>query len=433
MTILLSRRTTQTALPDTPIEPIPVMDLDLDDPSAPPAANAAGQLFALVRRGGVPLGTVAVLDDHPDGADVDVRALAARRFLATPAQPAGPQPVGDRDAPVLVTVVVCTLGEDPRLRTAVSSILRQSYRAIEVVVVDNRPETGSVRALLADVDDPRLRIVAERRRGLSVARNTGLAASRGDLIAYTDDDAFADPGWVESLVLPFRAHPDVMCVTGLVLPAELVTRAQVLFEEFGGFDKGFTRTVWTTRPDDGTLSALGARGDGGILFPYSAGVFGSGNNMAFRAGWLREHGAFDVSLGAGSLTKGGEDLDAFLAVMLADGVLVYEPRALIRHFARSDMDGLRTQMFGYGSGMSAVIVKHLLRSPRSAMRVLARVPAGMRRLLDPRSAKNENRTAEYPKDLKRAELRGYLAGPKLYLQSRRDARRRDLNRPAIHG
>jgi GT2 family glycosyltransferase len=238
------------------------------------------------------------------------------------------------------------------------------------------------------------------------------------VVAFTDDDAYADPDWIRHLLAPFDQHPDVVCVTGLVLPAELETAAQRWFEEFGAFDKGFDRVVWRTQGADPELDALGCVGGGGVLFPYSAGVYGSGNNMAFRVDWLQQHGAFDVALGAGTVTRGGEDIDAFLRVMLSGKAIVYEPRALVRHHARGDMDGLRTQMYGYGSGMCAVIVKHFVSSPRGAARILARVPAGLKKLLDPGSDKNKSKTSVFPAELARAELQGYAAGPALYLLSR---------------
>ena len=326
----------------------------------------------------------------------------------------------------LISVVICTLGQDDRLRPAVMSVLQQTHWNLDVIVVDNSPESGRVVALLADVVDERLRIVPERRRGLSVARNSGLAACRSSIVAYTDDDALADPDWIRALVAPFDEHPGVTCVTGLVRPAELATPAQVWFEEFGGFGKGLERVVWTAGTADPRIDALGARGDGGILFPYSAGVFGSGNNMAFRTEWLRRNAMFDVALGAGTLTRGGEDLDSFLSVILSGGVVIYEPRAVVGHYGRGDMESLHKQMYGYGSGMCAVIAKHLVASPRSAVRIMARVPAGLRKLLDPGSEKNQDRTEEFPRELRRAELNGYLAGPALYVRSRRDARRRHL-------
>ena len=143
--------------------------------------------------------------------------------------------------------------------------------------------------------------------------------------------------------------------------------------------------------------------------------------MAFRAGPLREQGGFDVALGAGSRVRGGEDLDSFLAVILSGGVIVYEPRALIRHHARSAMAELRRQMYGYGTGMSAVIAKHFVAHPASAAQIARRLQAGISKLLAPGSAKNDRRRRDYPGSLTRLELAGYLTGPLLYLLSRRTA------------
>ena len=72
------------------------------------------------------------------------------------------------------------------------------------------------------------------------------------------------------------------------------------------------------------------------LYPYTAGVFGSGANMAFRADALRAMGGFDTSLGAGSAALGGDDLAAFFDVIEAGHTLVYEPTAFVRHRHRAD-------------------------------------------------------------------------------------------------
>ena len=65
-------------------------------------------------------------------------------------------------------------------------------------------------------------------------------------------------------------------------------------------------------------------------------------------------------------------------------------------------------MYGYGTGMSAVIAKHFVARPASAVQVARRMPAGVRKLLAPDSAKNDRRTRDYPGSLVRQELAGYL-------------------------
>ena len=94
------------------------------------------------------------------------------------------------------------------------------------------------------------------------------------------------------------------------------------------------------------------------------------------------------------------------------------------------MAELSLQMYGYGTGMSAVIAKHLVARPAQVAR---RMPAGVRKLLAPGSAKNDRRTGDYPPLLVRRELAGYLAGPLLYFLSRRAARSGGLYDPPPEG
>ncbi|MBP8918990.1 MAG: glycosyltransferase family 2 protein [Micropruina sp.] len=397
--------------------PIRCLTWSLDEPAERLRPNADGRLFVLALDEGWPRAVVDVRADSAERAAAVVRAAVAASDVTppdgwTPGQQAGPA----------VSVVVCTLGRDPRLTETVAALLAQAH-PLELIVVDNDPASGSTAALLDGVADPRLRIVAEPRRGLSIARNTGVRAAAHDLVAFTDDDALPAPGWVAELAAVFGRDPSVACVTGLVLPAEVVTRSQLFFEEAGGFDKGLRARHWNLA-GDGT--AVGSTpGPRGVAFPFDGG-FGSGNNMAFRRAWLDRLGGFDVALGAGSIARGGEDLDVFQATYLAGGTVVYWPAALVRHHHRADHAGLLEQMHGYGVGMAAVVTKRFLTSPAAAVRVIGRLPSGLRLLLDPGSAKNRGKTAAFPADVTRAERLGYLAGPWAYLRSRRHARRRPV-------
>ncbi len=271
---------------------MPVVDLELADPASVAVPNALGQVVVLVRLHGTPLGALNLLAPDPGRTTVDLRARACEE-LAGPlvehlrldglmpsdldAPAAGRPPCVLRPPPsATVSVVVCSLGRDARLGGAVASVLRQRHAPLELLVVDNDPASGRVRALLEGVLDPRLRVVEEPRRGLSAARNAGIGAARGTVVAFTDDDAEADPGWLERLLAPFDLDEDVVCTTGLVLPASLGTPAQAWFEEYGAFDKGFEPTVWTLGEPVPAVAAAARRGHGGTLFPYAAGVYGSG-------------------------------------------------------------------------------------------------------------------------------------------------------------
>jgi hypothetical protein len=229
-----------------------------------------------------------------------------------------------------------------------------------------------------------------------------------------------DPGWVTRLAGTVDPARGVVAATGMVLPAELTTTAQHLFEQAVGLGKGLDRTVWAV--DQQVPLAPGeVRGDGGRFFPFSPGLFGSGNNMAFDRQWLLDT-PFDETLGLGTLTRGGEDLDIFLNVLLAGKVLVYEPAAVIWDSPRSTMDELRAQLWSYGSGTAAMLTKQFLTSRLRAAQVAALVPAGLRGLFGPGSAKAFR--PSLPAELVRAERQGFVCGPLLYLRSRARARRR---------
>lgn len=119
------------------------------------------------------------------------------------------------------SVIICvyTLDRWDSLVAAVRSLRDQTLRARElVVVVDHNPELLARAAEQLPREMPGVRIVANRgRRGLSGARNTGVAVSEGDIVAFLDDDAVAERCWLERLVAPYR-DATVMATGGVCVP-----------------------------------------------------------------------------------------------------------------------------------------------------------------------------------------------------------------------
>jgi GT2 family glycosyltransferase len=114
------------------------------------------------------------------------------------------------------SVVVCayTLDRWDQLVDAVESAADQALGAELVIVIDHNPELLA----LATHRWPEHVVMANRfGRGLSGARNSGVNAATGDVIAFLDDDAVAAPGWLAALVAPFD-DPSVGCVGGRVEP-----------------------------------------------------------------------------------------------------------------------------------------------------------------------------------------------------------------------
>ena len=120
-----------------------------------------------------------------------------------------------------LTIVVCTHNRSLDLERCMVALsaLRETGKTVEVVVVDSasqppcRELVGTHAASL-----PRLEYVREDEPGLSRARNRGLAAARGEIVAFIDDDAAPRPEWAAAIVAPFEADPEIGCVGGACVP-----------------------------------------------------------------------------------------------------------------------------------------------------------------------------------------------------------------------
>lgn len=320
------------------------------------------------------------------------------------------------------SIVVATRDRPDSLAICLRSLLSLEYPSYEIIVVDNAPSSNATAELLRRQYGhlPQVHYVREDWPGLSSARNRGLQAANGEIIAITDDDVIADPQWLTQLVAGFHCADNVACVTGMIFPIELETPAQIWIEQYWGLSKGFARRTFDMT-ENRVIDPL---------YPYNAGMFGSGANIAFKASILRKIGGFDPALGAGSKALGGEDLAIFFQIITEGYRIVYEPAAIINHLHRRDHSGLRSQTYGYGVGLTAYLTKILWDKPELIFGLLARMPYGLLFALSPRSKKNRRKTATYPRDLIYLELMGMLNGPFAYVRSRWNTRPKATCRPA---
>ena len=312
-----------------------------------------------------------------------------------------------------ISVVICTRHRPDQLQNCLRFLGRQEYPRFEVVVVDNAPATDAVRTFVRSAHAvPALRYVPEPRVGLSWARNAGIGAACGEIIACLDDDEEPDTHWLAGLACGFARGHDIGCVTGKVLPARLDTPAQQLFEQLGGYCKGrgFSPTVFSA---DGPQSPL-----------YPLPPFGVGANMAFRREALARIGGFDVALGAGTPALSGEDTLALTLVLMAGYRIAYEPAALTRHFHRNDLDGLGRQLRGYDVGLTASYVALLRRRPSVLPALLRLIPTAVGYLRGSDAARALSPPPpELPPGLKRRQGWWMLTGPVAYVRSvRRQSR-----------
>lgn len=270
-------------------------------------------------------------------------------------------------SPAGVSVIVCTydLGRWEQLVEAVDSIAAQSQPVHEVlVIVDHNPD------LLVQAQDTWrgsfVRAIANQGgQGLSGARNTGVHAATGDIVAFLDDDAMAEPAWIERLLEPY-GDPQVMACGGEVIPL------------LGG-----PRPVWWPLEFDWVIgcSYVGlptARAEVRNLI---------GANMSARRTAVLEAGGFPEGIGRiGTRPVGCEETDLYirLARSVPGARIIYEPSARVHHRvppARLSWSYFRARCLAEGLSKAMVAqrvgVGDALASERA--HVLKVLPAGMAR------------------------------------------------------
>lgn len=416
--------------------PAVVLDLELSEPlpsvgALAPDGRRVQQAWALVRLFTEPLGTILV--DVPErglapadlaaAIDLELGDVVRPRLGGAPVPSAGFVPpaepaflAGRRAALAAapdITVVVCTRERPGALARCLDSLLDQVYRPARILVVDNAPVTGAT----AEVARSAARrgpvdYLQEPVAGLSFARNTAEKATRGEIVAWIDDDELADRYWLAEVARALVENPQADVVSGVIVPAELETRAQIWFEQFGGHSKGRG-----FRPDRFGPETAHRQSP---LYPLPP--FGTGANMTFRPGVIERIGGWDNALGAGTPAMGSEDTLAFTQVLLAGGTIVYQPTAVTHHYHRRDFEGLHKQMVGYGTGLTAAYTSLVLGRPGLLFSLIKLAPTALRDLTGSDSLRVSTLQDDFPRELLTANRRGMIAGPGAYLRGRRAAR-----------
>ncbi len=414
--------------------------LDLDDGGSVVGLGAPVPLGyektrVLIRIHGAPLGNVSVpalptetLTDRVRAAAETTLAESLRRHdhcdnstgqpsngHAWAAQAGCPRYFSARNGPGM-TIVVCTRDRAEVLRECLHSLQQVTYDPIEIIVVDNAPSGIETREIVTSLakKDLRIRYTCESHAGLSRARNHGLAQARFDRVAFTDDDVLVDPNWPSAMAAGFAGDPGAVCVTGLVASGALDTGSERYFD---------ARVPWGEVFEPRRYD-LTAHRHPSPLYPFKAGMFGTGANFAVRRDVVTQLGGFDPLLGAGSPGRSGEDLDMFLRLILAGGRICYLPSALIWHRHRADTEALSEQIYAYGHGLGAYVAKHL---PNRALRnaLFAHgLSQGSILLGRMRRASQSSQLASDGRRLASIEARGVLAGALCY---RRVARRASMS------
>jgi GT2 family glycosyltransferase len=218
----------------------------------------------------------------------------------------------DRPRP-RVSVIVCSHNGSRTIRDCCEGLRRLAYPDFEVIVVDD----GSTDATAAIAEEYGLRTIRTEHRGLGSARNTGLQAATGEIVAYLDDDAYPDPDWLSHLAETFSRSDHVGVGGPNLTPAE-----------------------------DGPVAQCVGRAPGNpahVLLTDEEAEQLPGCNMAFRKAALEAIGGFDPRFRAA-----GDDVDVCWRLRERGFSLGFSPAATVWHHRRSTVSAYLKQQAGYG-------------------------------------------------------------------------------------
>lgn len=221
-----------------------------------------------------------------------------------------------------VSVVVCTYNGARVIRDCMEGLMRLEYPDFEVIVVSD----GSTDQTAQIVSEYPFRLISTENRGLSAARNTGMLAATGEIVAYTDDDARPDPHWLYYLAHSFKKYGFAGVGGPNIAPA-----------------------------GDGMIADCVANAPGGpvhVLLSDRVAEHIPGCNMAFRHDVLQELDGCDPLF-----RVAGDDVDLCWRVQQAGGTIGFHPAALVWHHRRNFVKNYWKQQQGYGKAEALLEAK----------------------------------------------------------------------------
>ena len=238
-----------------------------------------------------------------------------------------------------VSIIVCTRNRAESLGRTLAALARLDVSAlpsVELVVVDNGSSDGTadvVEAARASFPYP-VRLISCPEKGLSRARNAGVAEARHELILFTDDDCLPEPDWAVRLAEAYGGDP-VQVIGGRVVDValgETPGRAPV--------------------PAD-------VRGAERLDRPERTPLFMIGANFSFGRTVVSRIGAFDTRFGAGAPLHAAEETDFVYRAFRAGIPVRYHPSAVVWHDHRRNAATLRRMHYASHVSQGALAVKHL--------------------------------------------------------------------------
>ncbi|HLH63580.1 MAG TPA: glycosyltransferase [Ktedonobacteraceae bacterium] len=212
-----------------------------------------------------------------------------------------------------ISVIVCSYNGQRTLRDCLEGLLKLEYPDYEIILVND----GSTDLTAAIGEEYGVRVITTANNGLSKARNTGLEAATGEIVAYIDDDARPDPHWLTYLAATFMRSE---------------------YAGVGGPN--------IAPPGDGLIADCVANAPGGpvhVLLSDQEAEHIPGCNMAFRKSHLQAIGGFDPQF-----RIAGDDVDVCWRLQQCSWKLGFNPAAMVWHHRRNSVRTYWKQQKNYG-------------------------------------------------------------------------------------
>ncbi|MEF0940287.1 glycosyltransferase family 2 protein [Rhizobium sp. BR 362] len=230
----------------------------------------------------------------------------------------------------MFSLVVCTIDRFDQLERLFLSLMNQRHRDFEVILVDQNPDDRLLELIGSFSPFFLIRHIRSA-KGLSRARNNGMAAAKDDYVCFPDDDCWYEPDTLETAERLFTEHPELAIVTGRTL-------------------------------DAGGLASVSPTGDISLAVTrWNYLKCGNSNSIFVRRAALPEIGGFDENLGVGSDSpfQSGEEADFLLRALAAGKRLMFFPELIVHHDQVTSEYGPRQveRARKYGRGFGALMRK----------------------------------------------------------------------------
>ena len=210
--------------------------------------------------------------------------------------------------PLSVDVIICTRNRGVLIENTIGSLQASTWNDFQAYIIDQSTDQKTAQVVEPYCEkDARFHYIHTTSVGLDIARNVGIKTGDGDVIAYIDDDCWADPKWLENIMAEYEINDDVWAVFGRIIPGGRITTLQ-------GSDSKLEKALPMAK----------------IEYPerriyqhnrFNLG-FGHGANMTVQRSTFQKVGLYDELLGAGGWLRSWPERDLGYRILKEGGKIL---------------------------------------------------------------------------------------------------------------